>query len=276
MSVDAEPKTLAGRAGRRRLEVLKSHGVGRICIGVDSFDDGLLRRMNRRYTARQAAAAVRLAQEMGFEVNIEFIYGYPGQTMPGWLDTVEQAISLEPDEIQLYRLRIIPYKGHEGTITRQFDADPAPFPSDEAITGFKQAAHTLLRGFGYEEHLHRVFSRKPAQHSHYSKGLTGTLQDTIAFGQSARISLHDRFGVNARDFTEYYSRLEKGLLPVSFGKVRTRDEQLRWALVLPLISWEVDKRAYKRRTGESLDGLFRKKIGRLKAQGLMTGSRSLV
>jgi oxygen-independent coproporphyrinogen-3 oxidase len=58
-------------------------------------------------------------------------------------------------------------------------------------------------------------------------------------------------------------------LPISFGKIRSRDEQLRWALILPLISCSVDKSTFRRLTGESLDGLFRPKIGRLKALGLV-------
>jgi oxygen-independent coproporphyrinogen-3 oxidase len=268
-SVDVEPKSLAGERGRQRLEIMKSYGVNRICIGVDSFEDSLLRHMNRRYTAAEAVHVVRLCQEMGFAVNIEFIFGYPGQTMDDWLASMEQALALEADEIQLYRLRVVPYKGYEGTITKQYEKDPFLFPSDEETVRLKQAAHSLLRGLGYDEHLNRVFSKDPGTYSHYSKGLSGTLDDTIAFGQSARTSFHDRFGVNALDFAEYHASIEQGRLPVAFGKIRSRDEQLRWALILPLISCSVDKAAYQRLTGESLDGLFRPKIGRLKELDLI-------
>ncbi len=268
-SVDVEPVTLAGDQGLRRLEILRAHGINRICIGVDSFNDALLKRMNRRYTAADAAAVVRRCREMGFAVNTEFIYGYPGQDIDDWLATINQAIALEPDEIQIYRLRIVPYKGYVGTITKHFETAPKDFPGDEATARLKQGAHSLLRSFGFDEHLNRVFSKDPGTYSRYSRGLSGAFDDTIAFGQSARISFHDRYGVNALDFQEYYARIEQGRLPVNSGMIRSPDAQLRWALILPLICCAVDKKTFRRLTGRSLDGLFRPKIGRLKALGLL-------
>jgi oxygen-independent coproporphyrinogen-3 oxidase len=225
--------------------------------------------MNRLYTAPQAEAAVRRSMELGFLVDIEFIFGYPGQTMDGWLSTMEAAVALEPDEIQLYRLKVKPYGLRTGTIARQFAAEPGRFVSDEETLRMKQAAHSLLRAAGYDERLIRVFSRDPKVYSHYAQSQCCTLKDIIAFGSSARSGFSDRASINAQDPRRYCELAEQGLLPIDRGAVRTPDDQLRWALILPLRSWLVYKKVYERQAGRPLDGLFRGKLARLRAHGLL-------
>jgi oxygen-independent coproporphyrinogen-3 oxidase len=268
-SVDAEPSTLMGELGRRRLELLRSYGVDRVCIGMDCLDDSLLQAMNRGYSARQAAEAATLAKDLGYGVNIEFIYGYPGQTLESWSATIEAAIGLGMEEIQLYRLKVIPYKGFEGAIARQFATDPKSFPSDEEVTRLKQWAHSMLKGSGYGENRYRVFSRDPKAFSHYADSLAFKLQDLVAFGITARTSLRDRYSINCLELEEYHAAIEQGQLPIGAGRVRTRDEQIRWAFMLPLRISELGKSPFRNLTGSHPQDFFRRKTERLKALGLL-------
>jgi oxygen-independent coproporphyrinogen-3 oxidase len=268
-SVDAEPSSLLGELGLKRLRLMRSYGVNRVCVGVDCFDDILLQAMNRGYSARQAAEAARSAKDLGYSVNIEFIYGYPGQSLESWIATMETAIGLGMDEIQLYRLKVIPYKGFEGAITRQFAADPKSFPSDEAIVRLKQWAHSMLKDNGYAENRYRVFARDPRAFSHYADSLAFALQDLISLGVTAWSSLRDRLSVNCHDLKDYHAALAQGRLPIRGGRVRTSDEQLRWAYLLPLRIRELDRKSFQCLTGRPPDGLFPKKVERLKSFGLI-------
>ncbi len=91
------------------LDALPEAGINRLSIGVQSFDDGCLRLMNRRHTAAQAASAVRKAQRTGFEnITIDLIFGVPdfgGESLQRSLDT---ALSLDVQHISAYHLTVEP------------------------------------------------------------------------------------------------------------------------------------------------------------------------
>ena len=109
-----------------------------------------------------------------------------------------------------------------------------------------------------------MFTRNPKDFSHYADNQCCKLFDQIGFGLTAFHSLRDRFGLNTQDFKTYYSLINEGKLPIDRGLVRNRDDQLRWALILPLKNREVLKSYYQKITGVSLNGIFRRKIEKLK------------
>lgn len=90
--------------GPRLLEVLRAEGVNRVSMGVQTFDDALLRLLGRRHTAAQARRALRLAADAGFEASLDLIYGLPGQTLEGWRRDVAEALSLPAGHLSAYAL----------------------------------------------------------------------------------------------------------------------------------------------------------------------------
>lgn len=263
-NIDLDPQTILGLEGCDRLKIIKSYGVNRITIGVQSFDDKILKRMNRSHNAEEAVKSIIRAKEAGFIVNIEFIIGYPSQTLESWIETIEKAISLETEEIQLYRLKLIPYGDRIGAISQSYNTRPDDFFSAEEIILRKRIAHLILYEKGYNQTLIRVFSKNPKVFSRYAQSLDWILRDIISFGQSSFSSFRDRFSLNTPELEEYYSYIEQGKLPINRGLVRTKEEQLRWALALPLRCKEVNKVIFQKQTGVSLDTVFREKIERLK------------
>ena len=118
-----------------------SSGVNRISLGIQSFDDGLLSLLGRRHTALDANQAFWALRSVGFlNQSIDLIYGLPYQTIEQWSDTLDQAISLEPEHISLYSLQI-----EKGTplavdvITGRY-----PVPDDDlAADMYEHAQHRL-------------------------------------------------------------------------------------------------------------------------------------
>jgi len=266
---DVDPLTLIDKDGPRRLQLLRSYGVDRLTIGVQSFDDGILKKMNRHHTAEDAALAVARSQEAGFQVCIEFIYGYPGLTVEKWVKTMEKVVSLGVDEVHNYRLKIIPYGDNVGTIRSLFDREKDIFPSTEETLVMKQAAIDILNLNGYKENLTRVFTRSKNNYSHYASDQCCGLFDQIGFGLTAFSSLRDRFALNTQDFDEYYSLIGRGKLPLNRGLVRSRDDNIRWNIILPLKNRLVYKKYFFSRTGVRAEEVFKNKIERLKKHGLL-------
>ena len=86
-------------------EALPALGVNRVSMGVQTFEDEILRFIGRRHTARQAVEAVTNLRSAGIDnVSIDLIYGLPGQTLDSWARSVQQALDLQPQHISAYGL----------------------------------------------------------------------------------------------------------------------------------------------------------------------------
>ena len=82
-------------------------GINRLSIGVQSFDDGLLRTLGRRHSAEDANQAYRQAFDAGFDnISIDLMYGLPHQTIEHWQHTLQQALELSPPHISMYCLTL--------------------------------------------------------------------------------------------------------------------------------------------------------------------------
>ena len=132
----------------------------------------------------------------------------------------------------------------------------------------KQIAIEILNRNGYHENIRRVFTRHKKYYSHYAWNQCCNLYDEIGLGLTAFSSLRDRFGLNTQYFEEYYDSIDNGRLPLNRGVVRSQDEQMRWAIILPLKNSRVRKDLFEKATGIPFDGVFRAKVEALKAQGL--------
>ena len=88
------------------VDALRDTPVNRISMGVQSFDDGILRTLRRRHTAEQAQRAVRLLQDAGYtNLSLDLIYGLPGQSLTQFEDDVRQALALDIRHLSAYALQ---------------------------------------------------------------------------------------------------------------------------------------------------------------------------
>ena len=94
-----------GDVTKEYLQGLRSLGLNRLSMGVQSFQDELLQLIGRRHNARQAIEAVKIAQEAGFDnISIDLMYALPTQTMEQWSADIETALSLGIQHVSCYGL----------------------------------------------------------------------------------------------------------------------------------------------------------------------------
>src|SRR5262249_6669178 len=94
-----------GSVAPRKAAVLRRMGVTRISLGVQSFDDALLKLLGRDHRATHLEESFRILREAGFpSVNLDLMFGLPGQTIDQWKRTLDKAVSLQPDHISTYCL----------------------------------------------------------------------------------------------------------------------------------------------------------------------------
>lgn len=87
------------------LEQLQQLPLNRLSIGIQTFQDDTLKKLNRRHDSKQAIQAVKDARKYGFNnISIDLMYGLPGETMETWERDLKQAIELDPEHISAYHL----------------------------------------------------------------------------------------------------------------------------------------------------------------------------
>lgn len=112
-TVEVNPEDIVEK-GPAYVEGLLRAGVTRVSMGVQSFDDVILKWMNRRHNAERAVKAYSILEEAGMEnISIDLIFGMPGLTMDGWRETLERALAVSgrgnlPAHISSYQLSIEP------------------------------------------------------------------------------------------------------------------------------------------------------------------------
>ena len=105
-TIEVNPDDINGN-GREYLQRLRDAGVTRISMGIQSFDDGILRWMNRRHDVAGARLAFRLLREAGFgNISIDLIFGLSQLELPRWEKSIREAIALNPEHISAYQLSI--------------------------------------------------------------------------------------------------------------------------------------------------------------------------
>lgn len=142
ITVEANPGTLS----LEKLRGLREIGVNRLSFGVQTFDDVLLRSLGRTHTGAEAVEALEQARRAGFDnVNLDFIYGLPGQTLTGWRATLDRALSIRPAHLSLYGLTV-----EAGTaMARQVESGKLEPATGDAAADMYELAEELLEKAGY-------------------------------------------------------------------------------------------------------------------------------
>ncbi len=104
---DVEYTVEAGRPDcitREKLEIMKAYGVTRVCVNPQTFQDKTLELIGRRHTAKDVIEKYHLVKEYGFDVNMDLIAGLTGESFEDFVDTLQTAISLNPENITVHTL----------------------------------------------------------------------------------------------------------------------------------------------------------------------------
>ena len=146
ITLEANP----GAAEAERFGALREAGVNRISIGVQTFDDAALIRLDRVHTGDDAERAFRSARAAGFaNVSLDLMFGIPYQTIEAAARDVERALDLGPEHLSAYELTIEPGTAFHA---RQARGELGGLPDEETALRMWEMRDTALAGAGYERY----------------------------------------------------------------------------------------------------------------------------
>lgn len=222
VSVETSPDT----ARPEKLALLRERGVTRISIGVQSFHEAETASVGRPQQTTAVVAALEHMRGLGFPVlNVDLIYGLPGQSVARWLDSVQAALRYTPEEIYLYPLYVRPLTGL-GRSQRAWD--------DLRLECYREG-RDLLRAAGYTQSSMRMFR---APHCPDETGPVYCCQDDgmVGLGTGARSytrAVHYSGGYAVRAsgvraiIADYVSRPAAAFALAEHGFQLDEDEQRR-------------------------------------------------
>ena len=138
-----------GTVSRGYLQALRNLGVNRLSLGAQSFDAQELAMLGRIHTAREISLTVERARAAGFDnLNLDLIYGLPGQTLVTWERTLQQAIALAPQHLSLYCLTL-----EEGTpLSQLVSHQRLPQPDPDLAADMVELATERLAQAGFRQY----------------------------------------------------------------------------------------------------------------------------
>ena len=224
VTVEANPGTVLGRNYLRGLREL---GVNRLSMGVQSLHDPTLKLLGRIHTAAEARASYEDARRAGFEnINLDFIFGLPGQTLAQWEATLDQITGWGADHFSLYSLIL-----EERTpLYAQVVGGRVSVPDDDATASMYELAIERLGAAGYVQYEISNWARDrgmgdggwglghnfptPTHACHHNLAYWLNA-DYLACGAGAHGHLYPRRYFDVLGIDEYIGRIRAGASPIA-------------------------------------------------------------
>ncbi|MGH2497337.1 MAG: radical SAM family heme chaperone HemW [Ktedonobacteraceae bacterium] len=225
ITLEANPGTLT--AGQ--LAGLRAAGINRLSLGSQSFDAQLLKTLGRIHTPTEITQALSHARAAGFtSINLDFMFGLPGQSMRQWQETLEQALTLRPEHLSLYSLII-----EEGTPFFDWTREGRIIPGDEDLCAdMYEYADEVLQAAGYVNYEISNWALPGHQSRHnltYWRNLP-----YLGMGAGAHSFFAGKRFSNERDPQQYINTLKTRQLPIVESETIERTQQMSETAFLAL------------------------------------------
>jgi oxygen-independent coproporphyrinogen-3 oxidase len=255
-TVECSPETVTPE----HVAVLARHGIPRVSMGVQSVNDAVLDNVHRRHTGRDALEACERLVASGLMVNVDLIYGLPGQTEKTFRDDFEAVVGTGVHCLNIYNLRV-----NESTPVMRTLQDDERLELANLLS-WRALVKRLAEEFGYRQTQWQRFLRKDLEFE-----LNLTSDNLFAAGVSARSFLDGTIYRNHTGSKEYVERIEAGRSPVE--EIFRLDGETRKTYHVSRTlgaGKPLNRQAYEREFGCSFDRDHGDTCERLAAAGLVT------
>lgn len=199
-TIEANP----GSVSARKAKLMRDAGVTRISLGVQSWDDDLLKLLGREHTADQAEASFQLLRAAGIEnISVDLMFGLPNQSMEQWIATLQKTISLRPNHISAYCLT---YEEDTDFFLRHSRGELRS--DNDSDAEFFEIAMSTLESAGYQQYEISNYALPGFDSSHNRGYWRGA--DYLGIGPSAFSTVGMSRWQNVCDYRSYADRILSG------------------------------------------------------------------
>jgi oxygen-independent coproporphyrinogen III oxidase len=217
-TLEMNPATVSLEKAR----MLKDFGVNRISMGVQSWDPEMLDRLGRVHSALQAERSFDILREAGFtNLNLDLMFGIPGQSLEKWEQSLSKTIRLAPDHISAYCLTF----EEDTEFFRWQQRGELPQDTEQEASIFERTM-AILETAGYHQYEISNYAPSGFECQHNLAYWLG--RDYLGLGPSAFSTIGERRWQNTPDTSRYIEQLQAGIEPIHFkeivtGRIRTAE-----------------------------------------------------
>ena len=255
------------------LRMLRAKGVNRLSLGAQAKQEQLLCTLGRIHDWGQVEASVKLAREAGFNnLNIDLMFGLPGQSAADWRESLGAALALSPQHLSLYGLIL-----EEGTrLHETVSQGMLSLPDDAAERAMYQAARRMTRDAGMRQYEISNFALPGYGCRHNLGYWQGAYYLGLGAAAHSRMACYPNGGAYARfgitpSLDEYLQKMGKDVFPLAeYREIPPREAEFETLMLGLRVLRGVSDSDFKKRHGRTMQEAFGEKIGPLMEKGLLT------
>ena len=238
-------------------QALRKLGINRLNIGVQSFDDPLLKFLGRRHTAKQAIESIETARTAGFtNLGFDLIYGIHGQNLRSWRQTLKKALSFSPEHLSCYQLSL----DRKTFLYRQYKKEGLDLSSEKEALDFFITTSKVLTEAGYNHYEVSNFARTHHYKSRHNRKYWDH-KPYLGLGPAAHSFSDNRRWWNKADVKTYLKVIGSGRKPVITSEMLSTKQLALEALFLGM---------------RTSDGVNLESFKKLYGLDLLTGKKSII
>jgi oxygen-independent coproporphyrinogen III oxidase len=264
VAFECEPGTLT----QSKLEAIREIGVTRLSLGVESFDDEILRENGRAHVSTEIYRVWPWIRALGFpQVNIDLIAGMVGETWESWKENVRKTIELDPDSVTIYQMEL-PFNTvySKGKLRGEEELRFADWATKRAWHAY---AFERLAEAGYEASSAYTMLKAGRGCQFVYRDAVWSGADMIGAGVSSFSHMSGVHFQNVDGWSEYLEKIAAGGLALGRGFPTSERERLTREVILQLKTGHLERSAFQRKFGVDPVGEFEEAFGRLAEQDLL-------
>lgn len=273
VTFECEPGTLSDE----KLKLLRALGVTRLSLGIENFDNEVLRGNGRAHLSKEIYRSYDFARSIGFpQINIDLIAGMLNETEANWRECVRKAVAMDADCVTIYQMEIpfnttIYQQMHQ---RREIVAPVADWPLKRAWVDY---AFTELERAGYTVTSAYTAVRDPRTFRFLYRDYLWRGADMVALGVSSFGHLRGTHYQNEKNIGPYLERISRGELAIHRALRMTDEERLIRELILQMKLGRVERDYFLRQFGVDILVRFAEPLARLCEPGdVMMGDQGVV
>lgn len=261
ISIEANPESLT----EQKLYDYRNMGINRLSIGLQAWQDRLLKKIGRIHTLEKFIYAFSKAREASFDnINVDLIFSLPEQSVANWVETLLNVVDLSPEHVSCYGLKI-----EEGTrFHKALKEGEIQVPNDETDREMYYYAQESLNKFGYNQYEISNFA-KPGYECVHNMAYW-TFKEYIGFGAGAHSFFDNKRVENENIIEKYISQINKGNFAYSEKHNLSKKNQMTDYIITGLrLIKGIDKKKFYEKFDMSINDLYTLNVTEYIKMGLL-------
>lgn len=280
-------ETNPGTLNEEKLRTYKEAGVNRLSIGLQAYQDQLLDYIGRIHNYGEFLDSYQLARQVGFRnINIDLIFGLPGQTSEQWEKTLHEILVLKPDHISCYSLKIeknTPFydiygsevRGEKSEVGSRRSEVRYELPSEDEEREMYHLAVSLLESNGYRHYEISNFCLPGYECRHNL--IYWKCEPYIGIGAGAHSYFQNKRFSNEPSLERYINQIRSGKLPRhDYQEINVEERMAEFMILGFRLKDGIGKDEFHDRFGCKIEDIYGTQISKLQEQGLIDNTQDRV